>query len=84
MECTSGKSFRVSTKPGQSQSHLIASRAGLVSASAAYLAPHAKNADMSLVDVDLITRAAARIERIGKISHGTMRFKADPEMGGED
>lgn len=63
---------------------LIASRAGLVSASAAYLAPHAKKADMSLVDVDLITRAAARIERIGKISHGTMRFKAEPEMGGED
>ena len=55
---------------------LIASRAGLVSASAAYLTPHPKKAHMSLVDVDLITRAAARIERIGKISHGTMRFKA--------
>lgn len=57
---------------------LIASRAGLVSGSAAYLAPYAKKADMSLVDVDLITRAATRIERLGKISHGTMRFKSEP------
>jgi hypothetical protein len=63
---------------------LIASRAGLVSASAAYIAPHAKKADMSQVDVDLITRAAARIERLAKISHGTMRFKAEPKKEGKD
>jgi hypothetical protein len=41
---------------------LVASRAGLVTRSAAYLAAYARRADMTKVDVELIVRSAARIE----------------------
>ena len=43
--------------------YLIAARAGLVTASATYLRGYAKDADMQLVDSDLMVRAATRIER---------------------
>jgi hypothetical protein len=42
--------------------------------SADYLEIHAKEADMLRVDVDLIVRAAARIERLAEIHYGTMAF----------
>jgi hypothetical protein len=54
--------------------YLVASRAGLVTKSAAYLKTHAQQADMTKIDVDLIVRAAARIERLGKIHHGSIDF----------
>jgi hypothetical protein len=55
--------------------YLVASRAGIVAASARYLKAHAGRADMSIVNEDLIVRAAARIERLCKISYGSMEFK---------
>jgi hypothetical protein len=54
--------------------HLVASRAGLVTGSAAYLKTHAQRADMKKVDVELIVRAAARIERLARIHYGSMAF----------
>ena len=54
--------------------YLIAGRAGLVTASATYLRGYAKNADMQLINSDLIVRAATRIERLAKIHYGTMVF----------
>jgi len=56
--------------------YLIASRAGVVTASAAYLQNYAREADMGKVDVELIVRAAARVERLAKIHYGSMVFKA--------
>jgi hypothetical protein len=55
---------------------LVASRAGLTTGSAAYLKTHAERADMKKVNIDLIVRAAARIERIAKIHYGSMAFQA--------
>ncbi len=55
--------------------YIVAGRAGLISRSAEYLCLHAKEADLGQVDVDLIVRASARIERLAKIHYGTMRFK---------
>lgn len=54
---------------------LIASRAGLVTRSAAYLKPYLEKVKQDDVDLDVIVRAASRIERIGKISYGKMTFK---------
>jgi len=54
--------------------YLVASRAGLVTESAAYLKPYAERADMKRINEDLIVRAAARIERLAKIHYGTMIF----------
>ncbi len=54
--------------------YLVASRADIVPSSAAYLKAHAQRADMNKVDVDLIVRAAARIERLAKIRHGSIAF----------
>jgi hypothetical protein len=56
--------------------YLVASRAGLVAASADYLRVHASKADITAIDIDLIVRAAARIERLAKIHYGSMTFKA--------
>jgi hypothetical protein len=58
----------------EATAYLVASRAGLVTRSADYLKTHAKQADMSSVDVELIVRAAARIERLGKVRYGSMAF----------
>jgi hypothetical protein len=55
---------------------LVASRAGLTTGSAAYLKTHAERAVMKKIDIDLIVRAAARIERIAKIHYGSMTFNA--------
>jgi hypothetical protein len=46
----------------ESVAFLVASRAGAV--------------DISRIDLELIVRAAARIERLAKIHHGSMRFGA--------
>jgi Zn-dependent peptidase ImmA (M78 family) len=54
--------------------YLVASRAALVTGSAAYLKPYAQRADMKSIDVYLIVRAAARIERLSKIHYGSMVF----------
>ena len=56
--------------------YLVASRAELVTGSAAYMKPHAERADMKSVDVELIVRGAARIERLAKIHYGSMLFHA--------
>jgi len=45
---------------------LVASRAGVVPASAEYLSDFVRSADISKIDLDLIVRAAARIERLAK------------------
>lgn len=55
--------------------YLVASRAGLVTGSAAYLKIHAERSDMNKIDVELIVRAAARIERLAKIHYGSMAFR---------
>lgn len=56
--------------------YLVASRAGVIAASAEYLKVHASRADITLIDIDLVVRAAARIERLAKIHYGSMAFKA--------
>jgi hypothetical protein len=58
----------------EATAYLVASRAGLVTRSADYLKTHAKRANMTSVDVELIVRAAARIERLAKIHYGSMAF----------
>ena len=52
----------------------VASRAGLVTRSAAYLAPHVRKAGMAKISLELVVRAAARIERLAKIRYGSMDF----------
>jgi IrrE N-terminal-like domain len=59
--------------------YLVASRAELVTGSATYLKPYAQRADMKSVDVDLIIRAAARIERMAKIHYGSMAFRPEKQ-----
>jgi antirestriction protein ArdC len=59
----------------EAAAYLVASRAGLVAASAEYLSVHASRADIAAIDIDLIVRAAARVERLAKIHHGSMIFK---------
>ena len=54
--------------------YLVAARAGLVAASSDYLREYIEKADITKVSTDLIVRAAARIERLAKISYGTMTF----------
>jgi hypothetical protein len=56
--------------------YLVASRAGLAATSADYLKVHASKADITAIDIDLVVRAAARIERLAKIHYGSMTFKA--------
>lgn len=60
--------------------YLVAARAGLKPASASYLRPHAKTANLSKVDIDTIVRAAARIERLAGISYGKVVFER-PRVG---
>jgi hypothetical protein len=54
--------------------YLVASRAGLVTGSADYLRTYARKAEMTRINVELIVRAAARIERLGKIHYGSVTF----------
>jgi hypothetical protein len=46
---------------------LVASRTGVVPASAAYIRGFVKSADISKVNLELIIRSAARIERLARI-----------------
>jgi hypothetical protein len=57
----------------------VASRAELVTGSATYLKPYAQRADMKSIDIELIVRAAARIERLAKIHYGSMAFKPETQ-----
>ena len=59
--------------------YLVASRAEIITGSAVYLKRHAQDAEMAKINLDLIVRAAARIERLAKIHYGTMVFK--PQSG---
>ena len=59
--------------------YLVGSRAELVTGSATYLKPYAQRADMKNVDVELIVRAAARIERLAKIHHGSMAVRPEKQ-----
>jgi hypothetical protein len=43
--------------------------------SAQYLAGFVRSANISKIDLDLIVRAAARIERLAKLHYGTMAFE---------
>jgi hypothetical protein len=52
----------------------VASRAGLVTRSAAYLAPHVRKAEIGKINLEWVVRAAARIERLAKIRYGSMDF----------
>jgi uncharacterized protein DUF955 len=56
--------------------YLVASRSGLFTHSAEYLKHHAEHAVPLKINEDLIVRAATRIERLAKIHHGSMAFKA--------
>lgn len=49
---------------------LVANRAGLKTASAAYLKRHVEGGDTRLVDVTLVERAASRIEAMAKLRYG--------------
>jgi hypothetical protein len=55
--------------------YLVCSRGGIIPASVQYLKAHAARADIRLVNLDLIVRAAARIERLAKIRHGSIQFQ---------
>jgi IrrE N-terminal-like domain len=54
--------------------YLVCSRGGIVPASVQYLRAHAGKADIRLINLDLIVRAAGRIERLAKIRHGSIQF----------
>ena len=56
--------------------YLVASRAGVVPASAQYIKSYASCSDMTKVDLELVVRSAARIERLAKIRYGSMAFEA--------
>jgi len=53
---------------------VVASRAGIVPASARYLRTYAQSADMAKINIDLIVRSAARIERMCKVRYGSVEF----------
>ncbi len=56
--------------------YLAASRAGIVANSASYIKDYAEKADLAKVDLELIVRASARIERLAKIHYGSLLFEA--------
>jgi IrrE N-terminal-like domain len=55
--------------------YLVCSRGGVVPASVQYLKAHAGKGETTLVNLDLIVRSAARIERLAKIRHGSIQFE---------
>jgi hypothetical protein len=55
--------------------YLVCSRGGIIPASVQYLKAHAAKADIRLINLDLIVRSAARIERLAKIRHGSIQFQ---------
>jgi hypothetical protein len=56
--------------------YLVGSRAGVFAASAHYLKTHASRADIARINIDLVVRSAARVERLAKIHYGSMTFQA--------
>jgi hypothetical protein len=60
---------------------VVASRAGVVPASAEYLREFVRSADISRIDPELIVRAAARIERLAGLHYGTMAFEPGDTKG---
>jgi hypothetical protein len=71
--CFVGKSEK--EVEAEAVAYLVASRAGIVPASARYLRTYTQSADMAKINVDLIVRSAARIERMCKIRYGSIEFK---------
>jgi hypothetical protein len=59
--------------------YLVASRAAIIPASAQYLKDYAARSNTERVDLDLIVRSAARIERIAKIRYGSVIFNKPPQ-----
>jgi hypothetical protein len=55
--------------------YVVAARAGLITRSAEYLKVHAQKGEMNDINVDLVVRAVARIERLAKIHYGNMMFR---------
>lgn len=58
--------------------YIVAKRAGVETRAVDYLSSHAKAAKLDHIDVDLVVRAAARIERLGKLRYGRMDFGSEP------
>jgi IrrE N-terminal-like domain len=58
----------------EAAAYLVASRAALFVKSANYLASYVRRADVSRVDMELVVRAAARIERLAGVRYGRMEF----------
>jgi antirestriction protein ArdC len=56
--------------------YLVASRAGIVTDSAQYIKGYASRSVVTKVDLELVVRSAARIERMAKIRYGSMAFEA--------
>ena len=54
--------------------YLVVSRAGLSTASPLYLKPHIEKLNIDQINLELIVRAAARVERLAKIHYGSMIF----------
>ncbi|GJD88139.1 hypothetical protein BHAOGJBA_1652 [Methylobacterium hispanicum] len=59
---------------GEAVAYLVSARAGLKPASAEYLRAYALSADLTRIDMNVVVRAAARIERLAGMSHGMVRF----------
>jgi hypothetical protein len=62
---------------------LVASRAGVVPASAEYLRGFVESADISHIDLEQVVRAAARVERLAKLHYGSMAFDRPNQEGGK-
>ena len=56
--------------------YLVASRAGIVTDLAQYIKGYASRSVVTKVNLDLVVRSAARIERLAKIRYGSMAFEA--------
>lgn len=54
---------------------MVASRSGIVTRSADYLKSYVERVDIGRLDLDLIVRAAARIERLAGLHYGSMTFR---------
>jgi hypothetical protein len=65
-----GLPYHVREMEAEAVAWLIANRAGLKTASAAYLKRHVEMGDQALVDVGLVERAASRIEALAGLRYG--------------
>lgn len=66
-----GLPYNVQEMEAEAVAWLIANRAGLKTASAAYLKRHVEGGDTALVDVALVERAASRIESMAGLRYGS-------------